>query len=63
MPQFALVNIIGLAINNIILLVVFALIRSFIPAPFNYNLAKIFAIGVVLFWNFGANRLWTYKGL
>ena len=21
------------------------------------------AIGVVLFWNFGVNRLWTYRGL
>jgi putative flippase GtrA len=29
----------------------------------SYNFAKAFAIGVVLFWNFTANRLWTYRGL
>ncbi len=28
-----------------------------------YNLAKAIAIVIVLFWNFGANRLWTYRGL
>jgi len=63
LPQFALVNTIGLAINNVVLLTIFNLIRASIPDPWNYNLAKVFAIGVVLFWNYGANRLWTYKGL
>jgi len=28
-----------------------------------FNLAKAIAIIVVLFWNFGANRLWTYRDL
>ena len=28
-----------------------------------YNLAKAVAIIVVLFWNFGINRIWTYKGI
>ncbi|MGQ9552521.1 MAG: GtrA family protein [Anaerolineae bacterium] len=28
-----------------------------------YNLAKACATAVALFWNFGANRLWTYRGL
>jgi putative flippase GtrA len=28
-----------------------------------YNLAKAMAIIVVLFWNFGVNRIWTYKGI
>ena len=41
---------------------------QFILAPFEaeslaIQLAKITAIGIVLFWNFGANRLWTYRGL
>ncbi len=63
LPQFALVNILGLLINNLVLLAVYHLIRSWIPDPWNYNLAKVLAIGVVLFWNFGANRLWTYRGL
>lgn len=29
----------------------------------SYNLAKAVAIIVVLFWNFGFNRLWTYRGI
>jgi len=28
-----------------------------------YNLAKAIAIIVVLFWNFGVNRVWTYRGI
>jgi putative flippase GtrA len=63
LPQFALVNVLGLLLNNLVLLAVYHLIRGWIPDPWNYNLAKAFAIGVVLFWNFGANRLWTYRGL
>jgi putative flippase GtrA len=61
--QFALVNLIGLGINNLVLLVAFGMIHQIVPDPYNYNLAKVLAIGVVLFWNFGVNRLWTYKGL
>ena len=63
LPQFATVNIVGLGINNAVLLATFHIIRPYVADPWNYNLAKIFAIGVVLFWNYGANRLWTYRGL
>jgi putative flippase GtrA len=63
LPQFALINIIGLGINNLIVVGLAAVFASFIPDPWDYNLAKAVAIGVVLFWNFGANRLWTYRGL
>jgi putative flippase GtrA len=63
LAKFALVNIIGLAINNLVLWAVFNLVDDFIPDPLDYNLAKIVAIGVVLFWNYGINRLWTYKGI
>jgi putative flippase GtrA len=28
-----------------------------------YNLAKAIAIIIVLFWNFGINRIWTYRGI
>ena len=28
-----------------------------------YNLAKTLATVVVLFWNFGINRIWTYRGI
>ena len=27
------------------------------------NMAKAFATCVVLFWNFGVNRVWTYRGI
>ncbi len=63
LPQFALVNVVGLGINTLILLGLDAVFSHFIADPWDYNLAKAIAIGVVLFWNFGANRLWTYRGL
>lgn len=61
--QFAIVNVIGLAINNLVLWLVFQVTQQVLPDPFDYNIAKITAIGVVLFWNYGANRLWTYRGI
>jgi putative flippase GtrA len=61
--QFTVVNLVGLAINNGVLLLARSLLSQFIPDPFDYNLAKAIAIGVVLFWNFGVNRIWTYRGL
>jgi putative flippase GtrA len=63
LTQFAVVSVVGLAINNAVLLLARSVLRHYIPAPFDYNLAKAIAIGVVLFWNFGANRIWTYRGL
>lgn len=63
LPQFALVNLVGLILNNIIVLGIDYLIVSYIGEPLSYNLAKVVAIGIVLFWNFGANRMWTYRGL
>jgi putative flippase GtrA len=63
LPQFALINFVGLGINNLIVVGLDAVFSQFIPDPWDYNLAKAIAIGVVLFWNFGANRLWTYRGL
>ncbi len=62
--QFALVNVIGLAINQFVFLTANAFVFSrFVGSPLNYNLAKATAIIVVLFWNFGVNRLWTYRGI
>jgi putative flippase GtrA len=61
--QFAIVNVVGLAINNLVLWLALQVLQQFVPDPFDYNLAKITAIGVVLFWNFGINRIWTYRGI
>lgn len=61
--QFATVNTIGLVLNNLIVLLINWLIDPIVGQPWSYNIAKAMAIGIVLFWNFGANRLWTYRGL
>lgn len=63
LPQFALVNTTGLLINNLIVVGANAILVSYINEPYSYNIAKLIAIGIVLFWNFGINRLWTYRGL
>ncbi len=63
LPQFALINFIGLIINNLIVVGADALLVGYIGEPWSYNIAKAIAILIVLFWNFGANRLWTYRGL
>ncbi len=62
--QFALVNLVGLGINQFVFLASDAwLFSRIVSTPMDYNLAKALAIGVVLFWNFGVNRLWTYRGI
>ncbi len=60
--QFSIVSIIGLAINNLVLWQFYHWLQPYLSNPWDYNAAKILAIGVVLFWNFGANRLWTFRG-
>ena len=80
LAQFALVNVIGLALNQGIfysmdrwvlgeagaLAVPMASLAATVGMAhftLSLNLAKVIATGVVLFWNFGANRLWTYREL
>ncbi len=60
--QFALVNLVGYAINQ----VVFLSLDRYVFAEWGvwgYNVSKAIAIGVVLFWNFGVNRVWTYASI
>jgi putative flippase GtrA len=62
--RYAIVNIMGLGINTLLLVVMDQYVfQNFFSLRMSYNLAKAFAIGVVLFWNFGVNRIWTYKGI
>ena len=62
--QFALVNLIGLAINQAVFIGTDTLIfDELFPHPIDYNIAKATAIIVVLFWNFFVNRNWTYRGI
>lgn len=59
---FVLVSLIGLGLNTSILKVVSQQppVQAFFgkQAP---NFAKIVATGIVWFWNFGANKLWTFR--
>jgi putative flippase GtrA len=81
--QFALVNLVGLAIRTPIFAFSEAPLskisgqilesipptlppgsQSFLPIPaevLGSNLALALAVIVVLFWNFGVNRVWTYS--
>lgn len=63
LAQFTIVNLIGLGINELVLYLAHQVTQEFLPDPLDYNAAKILAIGVVLFWNYGINRVWTYKGI
>lgn len=62
--KFATTNVIGLGLNQLVFLGTDALLFARVaPHPLNYNLAKATAVGVVLFWNFFVNRVWTYRGI
>ncbi len=72
LTKFVLVSVVGLAINQAVLLTIHHLAEPYwqqllgnpgTAYTASYNFAKLFAIGVVLFWNFFANRVWTYRGL
>lgn len=62
--QFTIVNITGLLINTLILVGLDQyVLQHVLPARLSYNVAKAIAICVVLFWNFGMNLIWTYRGI
>lgn len=62
--QFAIVNVLGWGINTLLLLVLDRYVFAhFVSGRLSYNLAKAIATIVVLFWNFGINRIWTYRGI
>jgi len=64
LARYAVVNVLGLGINTVLLVVMDRYVfQNFFSVRLSMNLAKAFAIGVVLFWNFGVNRIWTYKGI
>ena len=62
LAQFTLVSLIGLAVNNLIVLSLENLLGAILGTPeWGYLPAKIIATGVVVFWNYFANRMWTFK--
>jgi putative flippase GtrA len=70
LPQFTLVSVIGLLINNAIFALTLLFLGRLSP-QFNvltftidtYIPAKMLATIVVLFWNFFVNRYWTYQNV
>ena len=64
LAQFLLVNLVGYMINQAVFLSSHGLIWShFLGPAMSWNLAKATASLIALFWNFGANRVWTWRGL
>jgi putative flippase GtrA len=64
LAQFTIVNVVGWGINTFLLLAMdHYVFQHIVSDRMSYNLAKACAIAVVLFWNFGVNRVWTYRGI
>ena len=61
--QFVVVNVIGLGLNEAVILGLHPLFWVFLKDPPAYLVAKVIAIGIVLFWNYFVNRIWTYRGI
>lgn len=71
--QFFIVNLLGWGLNTGILVLLEPILTTFadtqtliilskeLAHTVGYNFAKAFATGVVMFWNFFINRLWTYN--
>jgi putative flippase GtrA len=68
--QFTIVSVIGLGINTIVREIVSYVMHPIwlsvlndgaVAEVINYNFSIAAAIGVVLFWNFVVNRLWTFR--
>lgn len=59
--QYVLISLIGLVLNNLIVLGLEIPFGKLLHnAQYGFLPAKIIATGLVLFWNFLANRLWTF---
>ncbi len=61
--QFVVINIIGLGINELVVLGLHPVFSKLVQDPAAYLGAKVIAIGIVLFWNYFVNRAWTYRGI
>jgi putative flippase GtrA len=62
LAQFTLVSLVGLAVNNLIVLSLENIFGTILGTPeWGYLPAKVIATGMVVFWNYFANRMWTFK--
>jgi putative flippase GtrA len=61
--QYVVVALAGLMFNSIIFYFTNQFLYTpFLPDAWAVQLAKVTAIGLVMFWNFGMNRIWTFRG-
>ncbi|MCY4070375.1 MAG: GtrA family protein [Chloroflexi bacterium] len=60
LTRFFIASLVGLAINLPVFLFVDSSLNPYLGAN-SYKAAKMCAIGVVLVWNYLANRLWTFR--
>ena len=64
LSQFTMISLVGLALNTAIVLVLEIPMGKFLGLPgVGYIPAKAFATIIVLFWNYFANRHWTFNSL
>ena len=62
LAQFTMVSLAGLVLNNLIVLSLEGVLGHLLGQPeWGYIPAKIIATGVIVFWNYFANRTWTFK--
>lgn len=62
LAQYTLISLVGLALNDLIVLSLEHVLGTLLGQPeFGYLPAKVIATGVVMFWNYFANRMWTFK--
>ena len=53
--KFAMVAVVGLGLNNLFVFLFTDKVKL------NFYIAKVCAVGIVLFWNFGANNFFTFE--
>jgi putative flippase GtrA len=74
LSQFTLVSLVGLAIRAVSFVplenIILSLTSKFVPVSFfiasqtiGYNITLALLIVIVMFWNFFANRYWTYNDI
>lgn len=62
LTRFGVVSLIGLALNNTIMIFLEIPLNSLTGHPeWGYLPAKIIATCLIVFWNYIANRLWTFQ--
>ncbi len=60
--QFTIISLVGLGLNTAIVLLLETIMGKILGMPkAGYIPAKAFATAVVLFWNYLANRRWTFN--